>query len=64
VKQGDIVLARNADKYPLRLKAFSDGFFPPVPSAPVSDRDRRAELRDSFSRDRPAIPGVELLLAD
>jgi GTPase SAR1 family protein len=27
VKQGDIYLARNAAKYPLRLKAFSDAFF-------------------------------------
>lgn len=27
VRQGDIILARNADKYPLRLKPFSDKFF-------------------------------------
>lgn len=27
VRQGSIVLARNADEYPLRFKAFSDGFF-------------------------------------
>ncbi len=27
VKQGDVVLARNPEKYPLRFKAFSDGFF-------------------------------------
>jgi hypothetical protein len=26
-KQGDIILARNAEKYPLRLKLFSDSFF-------------------------------------
>jgi hypothetical protein len=27
VKQGDIILARNPEKYPLRLKCFSDSFF-------------------------------------
>ncbi|HEY5909971.1 MAG TPA: TIR domain-containing protein [Verrucomicrobiae bacterium] len=27
VKQGDIILVRNSEKYPLRLKAFSDSFF-------------------------------------
>ncbi len=27
VKQGEIVLARNPEKYPLRFKPFSDGFF-------------------------------------
>jgi WD40 repeat protein/GTPase SAR1 family protein len=27
VKQGDIILARNAAKYPLRFKPFSDGFY-------------------------------------
>jgi WD40 repeat protein len=27
VKQGEIILARNAEKYPLRLKAFSDSFY-------------------------------------
>lgn len=27
VKQGDVILARNEEKYPLRLKAFSDTFY-------------------------------------
>ncbi|HLK60522.1 MAG TPA: TIR domain-containing protein [Chthonomonadaceae bacterium] len=27
VRQGDIILARNAEKYPLRFKPFSDGFY-------------------------------------
>ena len=27
MKQGDIILALNAEKYPLRLKPFSDSFF-------------------------------------